>query len=258
MSAQVAWAAGKPDAENVLLNSQANAEAFGGHMRKARELLRLAVESARANSDTETGAGYDLDMAVTEADYGVPEMVGKDIADAASLNPHPDAAQRAQAAIALARAGDVDRASRLADELAEQFPQNTEISKIDIPSVRAAIEIHRNNPAGAIQSLESVRAYEMGSADALYSAYLRGLAYLLLHKGGEAATEFQKVVNHPYIVQTSEEGALARLGLARAYVEQGDSAKARAAYKDFLSLWKSADPDIPVLRAAKLEYAKLK
>ena len=121
----------------------------------------------------------------------------------------------------------------------------------------SAIEINRNNPSKTIELLETVSPYELGAIDGLYSVYLRGLAYLLLRQGNEAATEFQKISDHRGVVGNEHIGALARLGLARAYVLQGDTTKARAVYQDFLTLWKDADPDIPILKEAKAEYAKL-
>ena len=123
--------------------------------------------------------------------------------------------------------------------------------------IRAAIEMNRRNPSKAVEFLQAVSPYELGVVDSLYSAYLRGLAYLLLRQGSEAATEFQRILDHRSIVQNNSQGALARLGLARAYAMQGDTAKAKAAYQDFLALWKDADADIPVLIAAKAEYATL-
>jgi hypothetical protein len=126
-----------------------------------------------------------------------------------------------------------------------------------LPAIRAAIEINGNNHAKAIDLLKTTSPLEMIREGGLYAVYLRGVAYLLLHQGNEAAAEFQKLLDHRGLVGYSSYGALARLGLARAYVLQGDAVKARAAYQNFLTLWKDADPDIPILKEAKAEYAKL-
>ena len=127
-----------------------------------------------------------------------------------------------------------------------------------LPTIRAAIEMNRGNPARAIELLQVTAPLELNNQGELYAAYLRGQAYLRLRRGNEAAAEFQKLLDHRGLVGNSSFGVLARVGLGRAYALQGDTAKARAAYQDFFALWKDADPDIPVLLAAKAEYAKLR
>jgi predicted Zn-dependent protease len=151
----------------------------------------------------------------------------------------------------------------MADELEKQNPVNTVIVGYWLPTIRAAIEINRNNPAKAIELLQAATSYELGISPTqaefgafLYPAYVRGQAYLLLRQGSEAAAEFQKFLDRG-LVANCPLGALAYLGLARAYALQGEIAKAKAAYKNFLTLWKDADPDIPILKEAKAEYAKL-
>jgi tetratricopeptide (TPR) repeat protein len=145
--------------------------------------------------------------------------------------------------------------------LARQFPTDALLNRYWLPTLRAAIEINRHNPGKAIDLLQAVAPYDLGEAPplagTLYPVYIRGQAYLLLHQGNEAAAEFQKFLDHRGIVTSFPLGALAHLGLARAYVLQGDTAKAKTAYQDFLTLWKDADPDIPILKQAKAEYAKL-
>jgi predicted Zn-dependent protease len=163
-------------------------------------------------------------------------------------------------ALALARAGDPARALVLADELNSRFPSNTLIQKYWLPTIRGAIELALNNPSRALDALKGV-SYELGNngvlASNLYPVYIRGQAYLRTHQGKEATIEFQKFLDHRPIVLNSPLGALAHLGLARAYSIQSEKSKARSAYQEFLSTWKDADSEIPVLKQAKAEYANL-
>ena len=165
------------------------------------------------------------------------------------------------AALTLARAGDTAGAEKLAAELDKTFPLDTRAQRYWLPTIRAAVALKRKEPKRAIELLNSARTVELGSpinlSIFLCPAYLRGEAYLMLHDGNAAAAEFQKFVDHRGLVVNFPWGALARLGLARAYAMQGDTAKAKAAYLDFLTLWKQADPDVPILKQAKAEYAKL-
>jgi eukaryotic-like serine/threonine-protein kinase len=162
------------------------------------------------------------------------------------------------ASLALARAGDVTRAQTLVDELNRQFPSDTLLQKYWLPTVRGSLELARKNPARALEALQGV-SYELGDVGFLvgnlYPVYVRGQAYLAARQGKEAAAEFQKLLDHRSIVLNSPLGALAHLGLARSYSLQGDTVKAQAAYQDFVTLWKDADPDIPILKQAKAEYA---
>lgn len=158
---------------------------------------------------------------------------------------------------ALALSGDLRQAQELADDLARRLPTNTLINAVSLPIVRGTIEFERGNAARTIELLHSVAPYELGFGG-LRAIYLRGQAYLRLGKGNEAAAEFQKLVDHRSIAPADPIHALARLGLARAYALAGDTARSRKAYQDFLALWKDADSDIPILRQAKTEYAKLK
>jgi eukaryotic-like serine/threonine-protein kinase len=167
------------------------------------------------------------------------------------------------AALAQAFSGDTAEAQKLGDNLAKQFPEDTIVKFNYLPTIRALIAFNRNDASKAIEILQAAGSYELGIegqgglAFSLYPVYVRGEAYLAARNGSNAATEFQKILDHRGIVLNEPIGALAHLGLARAYVMQGDTAKARAAYQDFLALWKDADVDIPVLIAAKAEYAKL-
>jgi tetratricopeptide (TPR) repeat protein len=162
-----------------------------------------------------------------------------------------------QAAMALALAGDADSATKLVDGLASHSPPGSFADKLWVPEIRAVIELKRDNPLRSVELLAPVAVYEAGWNDNYTSAYFRGQAYLAARRGQEAAPEFQKILDHRGVVLDSTIGALAHLELARAYVLQGDTAKARTKYQDFLTLWKDADPDIPILKQANAEYAKL-
>jgi predicted Zn-dependent protease len=164
---------------------------------------------------------------------------------------------KSEVAYAFARAGDTARAESLAAEVAKDRPSDTLARVFVLPTTRAAVELNRNNPGKAVEILQPVVPYDLANLKRVLSAYERGRAYLLLHQGKEAAAEFQKVLDHPGVVLNSVDGALAHLQLGRAYALAGDAAKGRAAYQDFFALWKDADPDIPILKQAKAEYAKL-
>jgi tetratricopeptide (TPR) repeat protein/predicted Ser/Thr protein kinase len=256
MERQLAWSAGKPGVEDLFLDMQAGTEAFAGRLRKARELTRRAADSARRNDKKETAASYDAYLAVTEADSENLERARQGAAGALAIAPTRDV--QVQAGLAMARGGDQTRAEKIANDLTERFPLNTLVNDYAVPTIRAAVELYRKNPAKAVAYLQLTSPYELSSNWNLYAVYLRGEAYLMLHRGNEAAAEYQKILAHRGLMFNYQNGALAHLGLARAYALQGDTAKAKAAYQDFLTLWKDADPDIPVLVAAKSEYAKLK
>jgi hypothetical protein len=258
MKQQLAWSAGKP-VEDSLVSSQSDSEAFYGHLGKARELLQHAVEIAQRGGEKETAAGWQMDAALREAEFGNPAQAREKTTSALALAATQEV--QTEAALAFARAGDSARARKITEDLARQFPTDALLNRYWLPTLRAAIEINRHNPGKAIDLLQAVAPYDLGEAPplagTLYPVYIRGQAYLLLHQGNEAAAEFQKFLDHRGIVTSFPLGALAHLGLARAYVLQGDTAKARTAYQDFLTLWKEADSDIPILKQAKAEYAKL-
>jgi len=167
------------------------------------------------------------------------------------------------AALALAFGGDTARAEALAEDLAKRFPEDTLVQFNYLPTIRAQLALVRMDHSKAIEVLQAASPYELGTpsgnaySPGLYPVYVRGKAYLAMHQGGEAAAEFRKILDNRGIALNEPIGALARVGLARAYVLQNDTAKAKAAYQDFLTLWKDADPDIPILKQAKAEYAKL-
>ena len=262
MQRQLAWATGKAGVEDFFFSNESDTQGFSGHLTRARELTRRAIDSARRNDEKETAAQWQLNGAIREAEFGNTDRARQEVVSAHALASARDL--KVLAAIVLARSGESAQAQKLADELEGQNSSNTMILDYWLPTVRAAIEINHKNPSKAVEILEVSRpselaypppAVEFGSF--LYPAYVRGEAFLLLHRGTDAIVEFQKFLNHRGMVANCPLGALAHVQLGRAYAMQGDTAKARVAYHDFLTLWKDADPDVPVLRDAKAEYAKL-
>ena len=198
--------------------------------------------------------------ALREAELGNTDSARQGVTAALALSPGRDV--KVLAALALARTGDAAGAKRLAEELAKSYPTNTLLKLYWLPTINAAMELNKGNSSQALVDLEAAAPYELGEPPplqegTLYPAYLRGQAYLLAHNGTAAAAEFQKLLDHRGIVQNFVTGALARLQIGRAYAMAGDTAKAKAAYQDFFNIWKDADPDIPILKEAKAEYAKL-
>jgi eukaryotic-like serine/threonine-protein kinase len=262
MAEQVAWSAGKPGVEDVLLANEADTAAYSGRVGKARELSRQAVASAKQAEEKETAAGYEADAALREALFGKAVEARQRAAVALGLSNGRDV--QYVAALALGFAGDAVRAQTLAEDLAKHFPEDPLVQFNYLPTIHAQLALSRNDSSKAIDALQAASPYELGQAGvggfllALYPVYVRGEAYLAAHQGSEAAAEFQKILDQRGAVFNEPIGALAHLGLARAYTNSGDTAKAKAAYQDFLTLWKDADPDIPILIAAKAEYAKLK
>jgi len=260
MDRQVAWGTGKPGVEDVFLSAESDTEAFSGRLGKAREFTRRAVESARQNQQKETAAGWQVNEALREAEVGNLDQSRKDAAAALAMASNRDV--QVFAALALARAGDAAQAQKMADSLAKEFPLDTGVNGYWLPVIRASIAIDRHEPAKVIELLQPASAIELGLISpsymgSLYPVYVRGQMYLLMHQSKEAAAEFQKFLDRRGVVMNFPLGALAHLGLARAYVLSGATAKARTKYQDFLALWKDADPDIPILKEAKAEYAKL-
>ena len=253
--AQVALAAmGKPGEEDLILGTQADTEAWYGRLKDARELKRRAMDSALHNSGKEAAASYQAEGALLEEASGNLAVARADANAALKLAPNRDV--REMAALAMAQAGDTAAAEKLAGGLDKDFPLDTLVQRYWLPAIRAAIALERKDPGRAVELLQVTNAIELGEPR-LIVIHLRGEAYLMLHDGGHAAAEFQKFIDHRTLVANAEWGALARLGLGRAYAMQGDIPKAKAAYQNFLTLWKDADPDIPVLQQAKAEYAKL-
>jgi serine/threonine protein kinase/tetratricopeptide (TPR) repeat protein len=254
MDRQVAWARGKAGAEAMWF-AESETEAYYGRNGKARELSRRAIESAKRGGRTETAATWQMSVAMREAALG-NNAEAREQAKAALALPSGKGLQ-ILGALVFGRAGDSVQATRMADDLAKRYPQDTLLVHYWLPSIRAAIELDRNNPAEAIDILQTAAPVELGNEGQLYPVQLRGEAFLARHQGNEAAAEFQKILDHRGVVLNNIGGALALLGLGRAYAIQGDAAKARAAYQDFFALWKDADSDIQILRQAKAEFAKL-
>jgi tetratricopeptide (TPR) repeat protein len=259
MEQQLAWGAGKPGDEDPLLSAQSDTEAYDGRMGRARDFSRRAVDSAVHADSKETAAFWQVNSALREAELGNAAPARRGVAAALALSPGRDV--KLAAALTLARTGDVVRAKELADDLEKSYPTNTLLRVYWLPTINAAIEISKGNSSQAIMDLEPAAPYELGEAgifiNYLYPSYLRGQAYLSAHNGAAAAAEFQKLLDHRGIVVNFVTGSLAHLQIGRAYAMQGDTEKAKSAYKDFLTLWKDADPDVPILKQAKAEYAKL-
>jgi eukaryotic-like serine/threonine-protein kinase len=262
MKQQADWAIGKASAEDWMLSFESDTEAWSGRLGKARELSRQAVESARRSDEKEPAALWQANAAIREALFGNADAARQNAATAAALAPGSLVAEF-QAALAYALAGDTTHAQSHTDDLAKRFPQDTLVQSVWLPTVRAQIETGRENPARAVEFLQAAAPYELGmlrgsaNNSCLYPVYIRAEAYLSAQKGRAAAAEFQKILDHRGLLWNCATGALAHLGLARAYVLQGDTAKANAAYQDFLTLWKDADPDVPILKQAKAEYGEL-
>jgi hypothetical protein len=259
MQEQLAWAKGKPGNEGKLLSAQADTEAYYGRFENARALSQQALDSAKHAGAPQSAAGWSLAEALREAEIGNTDRARQLAVEALSLSTQRDV--QAAAALALARAGDRAQAQKLLEKLNQDYSQDTLMQNYSLPTIRAAIELEGDNPAEAIDVLKAAMPYELGLPKGfahLYPAYVRGQAYLKAGRGQEAVAEFQKILDHPGITLNEPIGALARLQLGRAQQMMGDKQAARKSYQEFLALWKDADADIPVLHAAKAEYAKLK
>ncbi len=256
MAQQFAWAKGKPAYEGFFLESEALTNAFYGRLGKARELSGQALASTERAQMKETAANGEALDSLREALFGNAAEGRQRAAEALKLSNGRNI--EAMAALVLAIAGEPAQAQALASDLAKRFPQDTVVQFTNLPLIHGQIALSRNNPSKAIEVLQAAAPYEMGQLIVLLPAYVRGEAYLAGGEAKEAAAEFQKILDHPGVVVYYPIGALARLQLGRAYALAGDSAKARGAYQDFLTLWKDADTDIPILKQAKAEYAKLK
>jgi serine/threonine protein kinase len=261
MAQQVAWATGKPGVEDVILALEADTAAYSGQLNKAREFSSQAMASAMRAEEKETAAGYGADAALREALFGNTAEARQRAATALSLSTGRDV--QYGAALALAMVGDSARSQTLADDLSKRFPEDTVVQFNYLPTIHAQLALSQNHSPKAIETLQAATPYELGAPGngaftaALYPVYVRGQAYLAGRRGGEAANEFRKILDQRGVVQNEPIGALAHLGLARSYALQGDIAKTSAAYQDFLTLWKDADPGIPILREARTEFAKL-
>jgi eukaryotic-like serine/threonine-protein kinase len=267
------WYAGKPEYENIGLALASDTEAYGGHLGKARELTKRAVDSAIRADRKENGAIWQENAAIEQAAYGNTTEARQSAAEALKLDPTIQGVE-VEAALAFAMAGDTARADSLAQDLGKHFPLDTQMQSLWLPAIQAQLALDKNNPAAALNALEAtVPPIDFGqiafvvNTSCLYPTYIHGEAFLAAGQGKEAAAEFQKIIDHSGIVWNCWTGALAHLGMARGNASQArtsqgadaDLARSRAlaAYKDFLTLWKDADPDIPILKQAKAEYGKL-
>ena len=207
--------------------------------------------------DKGSAATWLAEASVREAEAGVVSQAQLFLAQAEKMSASKDV--QVLTALVTARSGDLRKAQNLGEELDKKYPQDTFVQGYWLPLIRAAVDLRQGRGSKAIGDLESARALELAGSSALtlYPAYVRGQAYLATDDMSKAAEEFQKFIDHPGIVVNSSLGAMARLGLARAYAHGSDSAKARNAYRDFLALWKGADRDIPILKQAQAEYGKL-
>jgi len=266
MERETALARGKPGADDWIANSEGFVLAYSGQLQAARNMSRLAEDLARKTERRDTEALYETDAAVREALFGNVSSAKQGTKRALGLSKSRDVGYGA--GLALALSGDSVRSQAVSDDLSRRFPEDTRIQFIYLPTLRALLALNNREPSKAIESLQTAIPYELGTpseggsefllgASNLYPAYVRGLAYLGAHQGREAAREFQKILNHRGIVLCDPIGSLAHLQLGRAYALSGDKSNAASAYEDFLVLWKDADPDIPVLKQAKAEYARL-
>jgi serine/threonine protein kinase/tetratricopeptide (TPR) repeat protein len=261
MRQQLSWAAGRPGEEDFLLSTESDTEAYYGRLNEARDFSRQAVESSLRADSKEIAALWKANAALRDAELEETSSARQGAKAALGLSSGRDV--KTVAALTLARIGDASQAKALAEELRRDYPNNTLIRVYWLPTINAAIQLQANNSPAAVMELETAAPYELSHASpmqtgTLYPAYLRGQAHLLAKNGSAAVAEFEKLLNHRGIVLNFVTGALARLQLGRAYATSSDSAKAKAAYQDFLVLWKDADPDVPILKEAKAEYAKLK
>jgi tetratricopeptide (TPR) repeat protein len=253
----------KESAEDVMSDKEAFVLAYSGHLQEARRMAQRAASLAQQAGQREAAALYETAAALRQAFFGNGPEAGRSATAALELSK--DREVEYGVAFALALSGDSSRSQALANDLGRRFPEDTSVRFAYLPELRALLALNRGEPSKSIDHLQIAVPYEFGTPrssihgffGALYPVYVRGLAYLAVHQGAEAAAEFQKILNHRGIVVSDPIGALARLQVGRAFALSGDRTKAKAAYQDFLTLWKDADPDIPILKQAKAEYAKL-
>jgi len=261
MQEQVNWSVGKPGAEDMMLSTQADTEAFYGHLAKAREYSQRAVDSATRADARESAATWRAYEAMREAEFGNSAEARKNAAQAMALTAGRDV--QVLAALTYARAGDPATAQKMADKIDRESPLDTMIQGYWLPVIRAAIELDHGNAQKAIDLLQPTTNYELGQppqaqGGIMVPVYLRGLAYLSKGSGQEAAIEFRKFLDHRGLSLNFPLGGVAHLQLARAWFLSGDKDAARKAFDDFFSVWQNPDPDIPVLKEAKAAYAKVR
>ena len=263
MAAHLAWGKQQVGVEDMFLSAEAGTAAYNGQLQHARELWTRARQAALTNGSADRARRPELDLGLADAEFGMS-------ADALTAAHHAligaeGASSRALAALVLARAGDLQQSALMADALAKQYPSNTLLNYYWLPIIRASIALRKGKAQEAIARLAPALPYEQAAP--LYPIYFRGLAYLQANNAAGAVEEFQKIVDHRNLTLGSPSGALAHLCLGRARALEARQARgneadqfkaqARTAYQSFLALWKDADPDIPILKQAKAEYAKL-
>jgi len=272
MEEQQKWFENRPDSENFGLSLASDTDAYSGHLNNARELTKWSVKSAIHADNKESAAIWRENAALREAAFGNLAEAKQAAADGLKL-ALISRSVNVEAALAYAISGDTTRAESMAQELNKRFPLDTQIQSLWLPAIRAQLALNQKNPTLGLNSLQAALPIELANipfannTSCLYHTYIRGEAYLATGQGSAAVGEFQKILDHSSIVWNCWTGSLARLGVARANAleaktSQGadaDAARTRslAAYKDFLTLWRDADPDIPILKQAKAEYAKL-
>jgi eukaryotic-like serine/threonine-protein kinase len=262
MAQQVAKTTGVAGIEDQILALEADTAAYSGRLKAARELSRRAMDAAERIGEKDPPAMYFAMSGLREAWFGNADEAQRGVSSALKRSDSRDVLYFA--ALALAYSRQDARAQAMVGDLAKRFPEDTIVQFNYLPTLRARLALNKGDVSDAIEVLRPATPYELGTSTncplswtPMYPVFVRGEAYLAAHRGNEAAAEFQKILDHPGIVVNQPIGALAHLGLGRAYMLQGNIPKAKAAYQDFLTLWKDADPDIPILKQAKAEYAKL-
>jgi len=263
MEREAARVRGKPAPDDLIPGREGFVLAYAGQLQQARQLSRRTADSDLQAGQAGRAALWEIGAALREAFFGNARAATDGAL--AALKHSKDRDVEYGAAFALAFSGESSRAQTLADDLERRFPEDTAVRLMYLPPIRALLALRRGDPAKAIDVLKTGASYDLGLPPCiapafigpLYAIYVRGQAYLAAHQGAEAATEFQKILDHRGIVVSDPIGALAHLQVGRAYMLSGDPSKAKTAYQDFLTLWKDADEDIPILKDARAEYAKL-
>jgi DNA-binding winged helix-turn-helix (wHTH) protein/tetratricopeptide (TPR) repeat protein len=263
MEREVALARGESGTQDWIFDHAAFVMAYSGHLQEARRKSQRAVDFAQESGHREKAALFETRVALRDAFFGNAPAAKRSAMEALALARNREV--QYGAAFALALSGDSSRAQTLANDLEKNFPEDTAVRFSYMPSVRALLALNHGDPAKAIELLQIAVPNELGQPrsaingffGALYPVYVRGQAYLASRQDAQAAGEFQRILDHRGTVVSDPISVLAHLQLGRAYALSGDTTRAKVAYHDFLTLWKDADPDIPILKQAKAEYAKL-
>jgi eukaryotic-like serine/threonine-protein kinase len=255
MEREAAQALGNPALEDLMSDSEGSVWAYFGYLEEGRKMSQRAAELAQQADHRETAALYETEAALREAFFGNALPARQRAMAALGLSKSRDVEYAVACSLALS--GESSQSQTLTDDLSRRFPEDTVVRFAYMPTLRAIVALNHGEPAPAVGLLQTAIPHELGWPSTLYPAYVRGEAYLAAGQGREAAAEFQKILDHRGIVIYDPIGALAHLQIGRAYSMAGDTANAKAAYQDFLMLWKDADPDIPIYKRAKTEYARL-